>query len=590
LSGKPAGRHVRKFKDTRDKNEDLFLVSFDFQLCYNFADMIIAAASIYSQMTATGFWNQPVDIILYDILVWFGWVPIMIVMVWGCVQVWLALRQEKWVGSLQYSIMAVDVPAVTEQTPKSLENMFASLWGAYSTLTWKEKWVLGKTQPLFTFEIASHEGYVQFYIRTLTRYRDVAEAGIYAAYPEAEITEVEDYTNWAPGHFPDDEWNMWGTELKLKNPEIFPLRTYLDFEDKISGELKDPLGGILEQLAKMKPGEHFWIQIIIQPYGNDWKKAGETFINKTFGVEPKHKPGLISSALDGVMAWPSAITNEALGIALVGEHGETKQEDIWKAFKITMAEKEQVEGVLKKIGKVGYRTKMRLVYIGRKGAYNKLARTAFVKGMFNQFSHLNLNALGLHGDATPKDDYFWQAWTYTAKQGRLLRAYKGRSWGTGATPWTLNVEELATLWHFPSLLVKAPLVKKAEAKRSEPPVGLPIGSDDEDIYQKAPLRSHVPDASVSSDHGQDVSEMQVVDDIRLPGMDAVPDDLIPVASVHAAPSDEERELGLDSTDVGPPADIVLPGPPPGWVPEPDVTDAVATNDDNKLDVPPNLPV
>jgi hypothetical protein len=37
----------------------------------------------------------------------------------------------------------------------------------------------------------------------------------------------------------------------------------------------------------------------------------------------------------------------------------------------------------------------------------------------------------------------------------------------------LNAEELATLWHFPTISTKAPLIKKAEARRAEPPVGLP---------------------------------------------------------------------------------------------------------------------
>jgi len=554
--------------------------------------MIFVAASFYTDVATAGFWNQPIDIILYDLLVWFGWIPIIIVMIWGSIQVWLTTRQDKWVRSLQYSLMAVDVPAMTEQTPKALENMFSSLWGAYSNMTWKEKWIIGKTQPLFIFELASHEGYVQFYIRTLTRYRDVAEAGIYAAYPEAEISEVEDYTAWAPKQYPDDVWDCWGTELKLKNPEIFPLRTYLDFEDKISGELKDPLGGILEQLAKMKPGEHFWIQIIIRPEGNDWKKAGEKFINKTFGVEEKHKQGLISSAIETALTIPSAVTTEALGISLVGEHGEMKQDDIWKAFKITMAEKEQVEGVLKKIGKVGYKTKIRLVYLGRKGVYNKLARTAFVKGMFNQFSHLNMNALGLHGDATPKDDYFWQSWTYAARQGKLIRAFQNRSWGIGADPWVLNVEELATIWHFPSLLVKAPLVKKAEAKRSEPPVGLPIGSDDEDIYRKSPDRAY---PSVSAEPGVSSAFSGSMEseepEIRLPGIeDPAPSLVLPVVSVHAEAPDEEREMGLDATDMGPPADIVLPGPPPGWTPDgPETVTAPESKPDNEA-TPPNLPV
>lgn len=554
--------------------------------------MIFATASLYTDVVTAGFWNQPIDIILYDILVWFGWIPIALVMVWGSVQVWKVTRQDKFDKSLRFVLLAIDVPSVTEQTPKALENMFASLWGAFSNLTWKEKWIIGKFQASFVFEIASHEGYVQFYVRTLTRYRDVTEAGIYAAYPEAEITEVEDYTAWAPTSYPDEVWDVWGTELKLKKPEIFPLRTYADFEDKISGELKDPLGGILEQLAKMRPGEHFWIQMIIRPDGNDWKKAGEKFINKTFGVEEKHKPGLISSALDGVLAWPNAITQEALGVSLVGEHAETKQEDIWKAFKITMAEKEQVEGVLKKIGKVGYKTKMRLVYLGRKGVYDKQARTAFVKGMYNQFAHLNLNALGLHGEATPKDDYFWQAWTYPSRQGRLVRAFSKRSWGMGADPWILNVEELATLWHFPSITVKAPLVKKAEAKRAEPPVGLPIGSDDEDIYQKSPARAAAALPTEEPGHHEAVSEEPSREpEIHIPSGEVPSAPPRPVLTVHAASADDDRELGLDATDMGPPADVELPGPPPGWVPDDDPT-AVAVEPTVSSDdaPPPNLPV
>ncbi len=532
------------------------------------------AVSLYTNVATTGFWNQPIDLILYQLLVWFGWVPIVLVMLWGFTQVWLATRQEKWVKSLKWVIMAIDVPAMTEQTPKALENMYSSLWGAFSNLTWKEKWILGKVQPLFTFEIASTEGYVQFYIRTLTRYRDVAEAGIYAAYPEAEITEVEDYTAWAPGQFPDEVWDAWGSELILKNEDIFPLRTYLDFEDKISGEIKDPLGGVLEQLAKMRPGEHFWIQMIIQPNGDaakNWKTKGEKFINKTFGVEEKHKPGLIESAMETALFIPNAVTEEALGVSLTGGHGEMKQEDIWKAFKITMAEKEKVEGVLKKIGKVGYLTKMRLVYIGRKGVYDKQARTAFVKGVFHQYAHLNLNSLGLHGDATPKDDYFWQAWTYPTRQGRLVRSYRNRSWGTGADPWMLNVEELASLWHFPSILVKAPLVKKAEAKRAEPPVGLPIGLDDEDMY-KPPSRS-VAVSPVPEEYKPMIFEEP---EIHLPGQEISSSNrnfpISPVVGIS-----DEIELGLDATDMGPPADVELPGPPPGWKPDVD-------------DTPSNLPV
>ncbi len=528
------------------------------------------AATLTSSLSSPLFWNQPIDVVLYSLLVLFGWVPIVIIVLWGVTEVWKVTRQEKYAASLKFVLLAIDVPPMTEQTPKALENMFSSLWGSFSNLTWKERWIIGKFQSPFVFEIVSTEGYVQFYTRVQTRYRDVVEAGIYAAYPEAEITEVEDYTSWAPGEYPNDTWDTWGSELKLKKEEYFPLRTYADFEDKISGELKDPLGPILEQLAKMKVGEHFWVQIIIKPDGNDWKKAGENFINKVFGNEAKHKPGLFENLITNTLSIPADIAMEAFGFSTGADpHAKPAQDpDMWKAFKITMAEKDQVEGVLKKIGKIGYRTKMRLVYIGKKGVYDKQARTAFVKGMFNQFSHLNMNSLGLWGDATPKDDYFWQAWTYAARQGKLVRAFKNRSWGIGADPGILNIEELATLWHFPSITVKAPLVKKADAKRAEPPVGLPIGSNDVEHFS-APTRAAVHAAPAATTVHEEAHEPE----IRLPGMEDEPAAVI--ASAHQFTPDEDGEDGLDATDMGQPSDVVLPGPPPGWV------------DDG---TPPNLPI
>jgi len=37
-----------------------------------------------------------------------------------------------------------------------------------------------------------------------------------------------------------------------------------------------------------------------------------------------------------------------------------------------------------------------------------------------------------------------------------------------------NIEELATVWHFPMSYVKTPLVQKTQGKRAEPPSGLPV--------------------------------------------------------------------------------------------------------------------
>ncbi|OGL66409.1 hypothetical protein A2856_01805 [Candidatus Uhrbacteria bacterium RIFCSPHIGHO2_01_FULL_63_20] len=549
----------------------------------------------------SAFLAQPIDVMLYQLTVIFGWIGTTAVLAWGFIQMWKNQRQGDYMQTLQHVLLAINVPAMTEQTPKAVEVMFSNLIGTFGNLNFKEQWLIGKVQPTFSFEIVSNEGYIQFYVWAQTKFRDLLEANIYAHYPEAEISEVGDYVSFLPSNFPDEHYDAWGAEVTLKKDEYFPIRTYADFEDKIAGELRDPLAQILEQLGKMRPGEHFWMQVVVQPGSNDWKEKGSKFINKTYGVEEKHKPGMIESGMSAALAIPSALLQEAVGIGFGGGH-EEKEVDQWKAFKISPTQKEQVEGVLEKTGKIGLPTKIRLIYAARKEAFNKGARASMLKGLLQPYGHLNLNSFAFYPPSIPKDDYFWQRWSYPKKQGRLVRAYKKRSWGIGATPRVLNAEELATLWHFPAITVKAPLVHKAEARRGEPPVGLPI---DFEGTQMPPL----PARAAHDDHGGHAEpthepEAAPVPTPELPGLEtmeapqvAVSSDAprqsgIPLSprgvSDRSAPQEhppvEERETGLDATDMGPPADVKLPGPPPGW------KEKEARGEAADDEAPPNLPV
>ena len=95
-----------------------------------------------------------------------------------------------------------------------------------------EKYYKGHYQRWFSFEIVSIDGYIQFIIRTEKKFRDLVESAIYAQYPEAEITEVDDYTKGFPDTFPNDTHDLWGTEWTLVEDNEYPIRTYQDFEDK----------------------------------------------------------------------------------------------------------------------------------------------------------------------------------------------------------------------------------------------------------------------------------------------------------------------------------------------------------------------
>ena len=491
--------------------------------------------SIPDHFSFEEFFRQPIDVIVFQLILFFGWIPFVGLLVWGYLQTYLQFKQEKYVKGLKNIMLAIDVPRMTEQSPKAMENMFATLQGAFSTPTWKEKWILGKMPAKFSFEIVSRDGYTQFYVRCETKYRDLIEAGIYAQYPDAQIMEAEDYVTDVPSEFPDNEWNLWGTELTLAKDEFMPIRTWPLFEHPLTQELKDPLAIILEQMGRMRPGEVFWFQILCVPFSQEWREAGIKYISKIYGIKETVKKSKWEEALASTLWLPHQVLEETTGANLLGllgvnsgDQAKPKDEDMWKAFKITLQEKTQVEGIANKVSKLGFKTKIRMVYAAKKSVYSKGTRVPFVKGMLLQFSHQDLNSFKMVGSQMPKDDYFWQAWSYGKRQTKLVKAYKRRLLTVGSTPKILNIEELATLFHFPSITVKAPLIKKTEARRAEPPVGLPVAfGDEKDLFSSFPPKVSepvfVPSLPV---------EPPLEPEIRLPGAAVSP----PIRRVDPSPA------------------------------------------------------
>src|SRR5690606_34574244 len=163
-----------------------------------------------------------------------------------------------------------------------------------------EKYWLGKFNPSFSFEIVSIDGYVQYFIQTPKKYRDLVESAIYSQYPEAEISEVPDYTKNVPKNYPDPEWDAFGTEYVLKKNEAYPIRTYTEFEDKSSEEFmfKDPISAILELMGSLKHGEQLWFQIRLTPTDEEWQKKGEDVVNKMLGIKKEAKKGVVDQVLE----------------------------------------------------------------------------------------------------------------------------------------------------------------------------------------------------------------------------------------------------------------------------------------------------
>ncbi|HCC23062.1 TPA: hypothetical protein DF272_02680 [Candidatus Falkowbacteria bacterium] len=411
-------------------------------------------------------------------LLWFfmvngGWLLILLVCIWGGFEIFIFNNQNKFAAKQKYVYLALDIPRQNLQSPQAVENVFSTLAGAHMPLEWEEKMFDGAFQLGFSFEIVSFDGFIQYVVRTPVQWRDLVESAVYSQYPDAEITQIEDYTKELSITFPSDEYDLWGSDLVLYNKPYFPIRSYKTFESSLNRDIKDPLTALLEVMNKLGPGEQFWFQILLYPTDNKWTKDGINAIKKMVGQKVEEKKNWMDVVMDEPLKWFNELGTQALGAMGFGDDAaEKKQED--RMIFLPPIEKIQAEGIAEKVSKIGFECKLRIVYVARHEVFNKGKGVSGTFGAIKQFSDLHLNGFKPDKNKTHARWPWFKEYRKQEKQNKVFRAYKKRDSQTASPKYILNIEELATLWHFPYFEIKGPIVKRIESKRVMSPVGLPI--------------------------------------------------------------------------------------------------------------------
>lgn len=416
----------------------------------------------------------PPDQMLLRMFLLFGWIPLVIVLLWGIFQSWVYYLNGKFASKQKFIFLAIDVPQGNEQSPKAVENLFTYLAGAHGSLNLLDLYWEGKYQLGFSFEIVSIEGYTQFIVRTPEAFRNLVETAFYSQYPDAEITEINDYTIGMPRKFPDDEYDVWGAEFMQAKHWVYPIKTYEDFEHQMGKpetHFRDPMASLMDLCSSLHAGEQLWYQILVTPTGFDWVKEGEAEIGKILKEKPKAKPSTTGKIIDEILGWIDA----GAGTTLKPGAGEVKKEESLKMMDLKPAQKKAVEGIQDKISKMGFGFKMRMVYIAKKEVMNKPKVVNGFVGFIKQFSYNDLNNLKPDMTVTATSTaYLFKESRLIERKNRIVNRYMNRS-GYGSPPGIMNSEELATLWHFPiEHVVKAPLLQKASGRKAEAPMTLPL--------------------------------------------------------------------------------------------------------------------
>lgn len=414
---------------------------------------------------------------------WWFFTPIIAAIVfWDAWKLYLHVR---FLKNIKWVVLEIKVPKNILKTPKAMEQIFAAAHAPYSYgYHFFETYWKGLEEYFMCFEIVGRAGETHFYLRMPTQYRNMMESAIFGQYPEAEIKEVDDYLEEMPHVLPNDDIDVGGFEEVFGQPDFYPLRTYLAFEEPVEEQRLDSLAPLLESMSKMKGDQQFWFQLVVMPTGLDWVKKGEAEVNKLSGVEEeKPKKGGLFPGFDlGITL------GEALRAPFEhpGEAKSKKEEKTQRPLRLMLSAstKTKTEGIAEKIAKFGLKTTVRFLFLERRGETpggvdkNMMLAHSYIR----QFNTQNLNNL--------KPDKEANSASYSVKGmfKKLRLRYRKRIIYERYTHFSnshhapiLNIEELATLYHFPITAVTTTEMEKIESKRGAPPATLPVIEEPEAV-------------------------------------------------------------------------------------------------------------
>ncbi len=406
-----------------------------------------------------------------------GWLTLFMFTLWIAWETYMLIKGIDYTNAVEWTFLQVTLPADAQQTPKAMEVAYDVWGGLHKDPDIIEKYFDGYLEAWYSCELQCTMGTVRYIIVCPTNHRRFFEGVIYGQYANAEVKEVEDYTlnyNWRDN---GKKFNLYGTEILLTKEDIYPIKTYIEYEDTFAEEDKfvDPHQSLVEAYTNVGPGEEYWVQICIRPISgksiDKWAEHGAEAVAKISGQAKKEKETAFMVFKHLLFAWPL----ELMSVILTGkplEPEEKKDEKPALRF-FNPVDEAKMKAILMKTSKGGFRCKIRVIYIAPLGQLHKPNISRAI-GAFKQFNTYHANSF--KPDPATKSNgpnYFMKASRRGFRERNILLNFQWRDfWGleSGAM---FNGEELATLYHFPAKYVKAPNLERAKSGLKSAPENLP---------------------------------------------------------------------------------------------------------------------
>jgi len=342
-------------------------------------------------------------------------------------------KTNKFKQSLGMTLFSVRIPKKSpeelKESQKQEKDWIKVMEDFYSSLNSLKKEGFFSPEPWISLEIAKIKEEVYFYVAAPKRYDNFIEKEIYSIYPDASIEKSEDFNIFSP-----EETVVCGY-LKTTKSVILPIRTYNGIET-------DPLSSITNIFTKLGDDEEAVIQVVLKKDSGSWRERGKR---------------VIDAMAQGKNFYQAMSATGILGLINPKTEEERQKERMKSEFQ-PKAEEEVVKALEEKIKRQSFDTNIRVV-VSVKDKYRCEDIFNQIVNTFEQFSAPNLNS-------------FYVAKINKRSSKKLIYDYSFRLFNQDISS-ILSTEELASIFHFPTPLMKTPNIKGLKAKSSEPPAELP---------------------------------------------------------------------------------------------------------------------
>lgn len=350
-------------------------------------------------------------------------------------------------GGLEMVLFLVMMPKYSPkkegEANKEEKNLISQMEQFFANFLYLKKPKMFQTPPCCAFEIASQIGGsdISFYAAVPKYLESVFEKYVQGVYPNAVVDKVpQDYTIFEP------QGATAGAYLKLSESSLFPISTYQLLET-------DPLALVTNNLSKISTDEGAALQVIIRPMSKmDLRKKGEKALRKIREGKPM-RVAVIQAFQGPIMEGIEDMQNTLMGKKLKRLEEEAGLKEREQSF-----DQKGYEAIQSKIQKQPFEVNVRIVASAQtqERADEILAH---LTSAFSQFSMSAINSL------EPKQ-------IYKRELQKMVYDFSFRNFNKSQSN-ILNLEELASIYHFPTQYIETPYIKAAKSITAAPPTDLP---------------------------------------------------------------------------------------------------------------------